>query len=189
MEYKNEHQRRMAILEASLPYVAPGNRHAFELVLQADSLIQLANRTSNSDLEAAEDTGEPPAPFHPNPQELLVNIQKFLTPRESDIVQTILNFMNAQKLFQSYSEFVHSQSESTEESADLSAASTSNTANPIHVLFQLINGLGSMGRGLSAASTGTDHTQQNMLQEFLFSQLNPEQKATFEQFQNIMYNE
>ncbi len=189
MEYKNEHQRRMAILEASLPYVAPGNRHAFELVLQADSLIQLANRTSNSDLEAAEDTGETPAPFHPNPQELLVNIQKFLTPRESDIVQTILNFMNAQKLFQSYSEFVHSQSESTEESADLSAASTSNTANPIQVLFQLINGLGSMGRGLSAASTGTDHTQQNMLQEFLFSQLNPEQKATFEQFQNIMYNE
>ncbi len=187
MEYKNEHQRRMAILEASLPYVAPGNRHAFELLLQADTLIQLANRTRDSDLEAAEDTGENSAPFHPNPQELLLNIQKFLTPRESDIVQTILNFMNAQKLFQNYSEFVHSQSESPEENANLFA--TSNTTNPIQVLFQLINGLGSMGRGLSAASTDTDHTQQNMLKEFLFSQLNPEQKATFEQFQNIMYNE
>ena len=188
MEYKNEHQRRMAILEASLPYVAPGSRHAFELLLQADALIQLANHTGESDLEAAAASGNA-APFHPNPQEMLLNIQKFLTPRESDIVQTILNFMNAQKLFQNYSEFVHSQSGAAEESTDFSAAATSNTTNPIQVLFQLINGLGSMGRGLSAASSGSDHTQQNMLQEFLFSQLNPEQKATFEQLQNIMYNE
>lgn len=188
MEYKNEHQRRMAILEASLPYVAPRSRHTFEILLQADTLIQLANRTGENDLEAAEDSGSS-TPFHPNPQEMLLNIQKFLTPRESDIVQTILNFMNAQKLFQNYSEFVHSQSETTEESADLAAASATNTTNPIQVLFQLINGLGSMGRGLSAASSGTDHTQKNMLQEFLFSQLNPEQKATFEQLQNIMYNE
>ena len=105
MEYKNEHQRRMAILEASLPYVSPGNRHAFELLLQADSLIQLANHAGDSDLEAAEDTGDA-VPFRPNPQEMLLNIQKFLTPRESDIVQTILNFMNAQKLFQNYSDFV-----------------------------------------------------------------------------------
>ncbi len=99
MEYKNEHQRRMAILEASLPYVSPGNRHAFELLLQADSLIQLANHAGDSDLEAAEDTGDA-VPFRPNPQEMLLNIQKFLTPRESDIVQTILNFMNAQKFTQ-----------------------------------------------------------------------------------------
>lgn len=188
MEYKNEHQRRMAILEASLPYVSPGNRHAFELLLQADSLIQLANHAGDSDLEAAEDTGDA-VPFRPNPQEMLLNIQKFLTPRESDIVQTILNFMNAQKLFQNYSDFVHSQSGNTEENIGFSAASSSIMTNPLQMLFQLINGLGSMGRGLSAASGSSDSSQQNMLREFLFSQLNPEQKATFEQLQNIMYNE
>ena len=187
MEYKNEHQRRMAILEASLPYVSPGNRHAFELLLQADSLIQLANHAGDSDLEAAEDTGDA-VPFRPNPQEMLKKKKKFLTPRESDIVQTILNFMNAQKLFQNYSDFVHSQSGNTEENIGFSAASSSITTNPLQMLFQLINGLGSMGRGLSAAS-GSDSSQQNMLREFLFSQLNPEQKATFEQLQNIMYNE
>lgn len=188
MDYKNEHQRQMAILEAAIPYVAPGNRHAIELLLQADSLIQLARRDGSNDLEAAEDSQES-APFQPNPQEMLLHIQKFLTPREADVVQTILNFMNAQKLFQNYSEFIHTQSGNAEENPDFSTASFVNAVNPIQLLFQMINGLGSIGRGFSSMSSGSDHSQQNLLRDFLLSQLNPEQKATFEQLQNIMYNE
>jgi hypothetical protein len=151
MEYKNEHQRQMAILEAASPYVTPANRHAIELLLQADSLVQLAQHRGGNDLEAAENK-EQSAPFQPNPQEMLLNIQRFLTPMEAEVVQTILNFMNAQKLFQNYSEFVRTHSD-------------------------------------SVMAAGTDSSQQNMLQAFLLSQLNPEQKATFEQLQNIMYNE
>lgn len=186
MEYKNEHQRQIAILEAAMPYVAPDNRYALQLILQADTLVNLARHGGENDLEAAE-AGTGAAPFQPNPQEMLQNIQKFLTPREADVVQTLLNFMNAHKLFQNYTDFVREKSGESSDTPELSAASCQNQSGPLQILFQLINGLGSLGRGLGASSGNT--SQNNLLQDFLVSQLNPEQKMTFEQLRNIMYNE
>lgn len=186
MEYKNEHQRQIAILEAAMPYVAPDNRHALQLILQADTFINLARHNGENDLEAAE-AGAAAIPFQPNPQEMLQNIQKFLTPRESDVVQTLLNFMNARKLFQNYTDFVREKSGESPEALDFSAASFQNQSGPLQILFQLINGLGSLVRGLNASSNNA--SQNNLLQDFLLSQLNPEQKMTFEQLRNIMYNE
>lgn len=183
MEYKNEHQRQMAILEAAMPYVAPNGRYAIQLLLQADSFISLARHGNESDLEAAE-AGSNTAPFQPNPQEMLQNIQKFLTPKEADTVQTLLNFMNARKLFQNYTKFVKEKSGFAAEVPELSSSSLSQSG-PLQLLFQFINGLGSLERGLNTGGK----EQNNLLKDFLLSQLNPEQKATFEQLQNIMYNE
>lgn len=144
MKYENNHQRQMAILEAAMPYVAPESRHAIQMLLQTESLVQLARQGGDSGyaLEAAENNQS----GQPNMKEMLLHIQEYLTPRESDLVQTILNFMNAGTLFQSYREFAQ-----------------------MH------------GRETPA--------QNNMMRDFLMSQLNPEQKATFEQMQNIMYND
>ena len=118
---------------------------------------------------------------------MLQNIQKFLTPREADIVQTLLNFMNAHKLFQNYTDFIREKSDGNPDAPDLSAASSQSQPGPLQILFQMINGLGSLGRGLNASSNNA--SQGNLLQDFLLSQLNPEQKMTFEQLRNIMYNE
>ena len=114
------------------------------MLLQTESLLQLARQGGDSGyaLEAAENN----RPSQPNVKEMLLHIQEYLTPRESDLVQTILNFMNAGSLFQNYREFAQ-----------------------MH------------GRETPA--------QNNIMRDFLMSQLNPEQKATFEQMQNIMYNE
>ncbi len=144
MEYENNHQRQMAILEAAMPYVAPESRHAIQMLLQTESLLQLARQGGNSDyaLEAAENNQS----GQPNIKEMLLHIQEYLTPRESDLVQTILNFMNAGSLFQSYREFAQMHSRETP-------------------------------------------SQNNIMRDFLMSQLNPEQKATFEQMQNFMYND
>lgn len=127
-----------------MPYVAPESRHAIQMLLQTESLVQLARQGGDSGyaLEAAENNQS----GQPNMKEMLLHIQEYLTPRESDLVQTILNFMNAGTLFQSYREFAQ-----------------------MH------------GRETPA--------QNNMMRDFLMSQLNPEQKATFEQMQNIMYND
>lgn len=149
MEYQNNQQRQMAILEAAMPYVTPDSRHAIQMLLQTNSLIHLArqggNTSSDYALEAAEHDGSQ-ASNQGNVKEMLIHIQEYLTPRESDLVQTILNFMNAGKLFQNYRDFamVHNNENSA---------------------------------------------QNNIMRDFLLSQLNPEQKATFEQMQNIMYNE
>lgn len=144
MEYENNHQRQMAILEAAMPYVAPESRHAIQMLLQTESLLQLARQGGSSDyaLEAAENNQS----GQPNIKEMLLHIQEYLTPRESDLVHTILNFMNAGSLFQSYREFAQMHDRDTP-------------------------------------------AQSNMMRDFLMSQLNPEQKATFEQMQNIMYND
>lgn len=190
MDYKNEHQRHMAILEAAMPYLAPGNRHAIEVFLQADTFARLVQNGSENDLEAAENSKH--SHFQANPQDMLIHIQQYLTPKESDIVQTMLNFINAQKLFQNYSDFIRTQdmTADTEHTPELSASALPhNINNPFQLIFQLINGLGSLGRGFSSFAGNNDPSQQNLMKDFLFSQLNPEQKATFEQLQNIMYNE
>lgn len=184
MEYKNEHQRQMAILEAAMPYMAPDGRYAAKLLLQADSFTRLARYGENHDLEAAE-ADAASTPYQTNPQEMLQNIQRFLTPREADVVQTILNLMNARTLFQNYSKFVQEQTGEALHTTDFSPFGLSGSQNPLRILFGLINGLGSFGSGLTSGNP----EQNNMLKEFIFSQLNPEQKATFEQLQNIMYNE
>lgn len=144
MEYKTEHQRQIAIIEAALPYIAPGNRHAIELFLQADSLVSLARNESPETegaytLEAAEH--REPGTQTNGLQEMLLQIQEHLTPRESDMVQMVLNFLNAGRLLRRYREFNQNA-----------------TANA-------------------------------SLRDFLLAQLNPEQKASFEQLQSIMANE
>ena len=146
MEYQNEHQRQMAILEAALPYVAPNSRHAIRMFLQADSLVSLARNDRNTggeeySLEAAEHSSASSEKQMNSIQEMLLQIQEHLTPRESEMVQMMLNFMNAGRLLRRYREFNRNE--------------TANTS----------------------------------LRDFLISQLNPEQKTSFEQLQNIMYNE
>lgn len=191
MEYKNEHQRQMAILDAALPYVNPNSRHAIRLFLQADSLIHLAKQEGPGEddfsLEAAGLDAVPAEP-QSRTQEMLQHIQEFLTPREADIVQTLLNFMNAGKLLQNYRDFVSLQNSQASGTPDLSSASSEqNTGNPFHLLFQMINGLGSLG-GSFVNSQKESSAQNTLLRDFLLSQLPPEQKNTFEQMQNIIYN-
>lgn len=184
MEYDNEKDRHMAILEAALPYVAPTSRRAIELLLQSNTLVHLVREAPEHSLEAA----EAPSDHANNPQELLVHIQDYLTPRESDFVKTILNFMNANKIFQNYQEFAREHMTTTGDDSDLSIATLPSGNNPLQVLFSLINSLGAFGNLFSSTGIKEPSSQKNMFMEFMMSQLNPEQKATFEQFQNIMYN-
>ncbi len=146
MEYQNEHQRQKAILEAALPYVAPNSRHAIQMFLQVDSLVELAKndhpgREGEYTLEAAEHRQSGSEGQRNNLQEMLLRVQEHLTPKESEMVQMVLNFMNTGRLLRRYREFNRNE--------------TNNTS----------------------------------LRDFLIAQLNPEQKASFEQLQNIMYNE
>ena len=67
MEFSNEHQRRLAMLKAALPYVPPQNKKAMEIILQADNLLCLASEVASNDndddmtLRAAQTTAHPPS--------------------------------------------------------------------------------------------------------------------------------
>ncbi|MDE6852917.1 MAG: hypothetical protein K2J67_10640 [Lachnospiraceae bacterium] len=166
MPTTSEHNRHMAMLRAAIPYVMPQSRHAIEMLLQADALVNTARGFSQGEdysLESAEFHDNPEdfpshgasQNFNPDPENMLLHIQEYCSPRESDLIQTALNFIRAGKLFRGYQEFQMS-----------------------HPLTQ--TGETSGGHGMGG---------HNQLMEFLLSRLNPEQKNIFEQMQQIMYNE
>ena len=105
MEFSNEHQRRLAMLKAALPYVPPQNKKAMEIILQADNLLCLASEVSADDdmtLRAAQaDAPASPAVY----EKLLLNIKDYCTPAESEIVRMLLNFLHADELFKNYRDF------------------------------------------------------------------------------------
>ncbi len=155
----NEHERRMAILRAAMPYTTGNSRQAMEVLLQTDSLLSVARR-SQADLEAC-DTG-----VNPNPEEMLLHIQEFCTPREYDMVQMILNFIKADRLFRNYREFLNTYP--PQGNSDVNAASIppSGGGSPLSMLLQLIGGL-------------NNPENSGRLFEFLMTQLSPEQKHIF----------
>ena len=100
----NERERRMAMLRAALPYTTGSRHHALEMLLQVNTLYHIASHPpEENDLEACG--------MEAHPEELLMQIQEYCTPREADFIQMILNFRKARHLFQSYREFMSSHSD------------------------------------------------------------------------------
>ena len=111
MEFSNEHQRRLAMLKAALPYVPPHNKKAMEIIIQADNLISLATDISENDNEmslraAQADVAASPAVY----EKLLLNIKDYCTPAESEVVRMLLNFLHADELFKNYRDFANAHS-------------------------------------------------------------------------------
>lgn len=128
MEYKNEHQRQMAMLEAALPYMPANGRRAIQLYLQANSFLALANGQSmeaDTALEAAEFEQNSPDMPASHLQDMLVRLQEFLTPKEASMTNMMLNVLQAGKLMQGYQNFMHQQAE-----ADLTANNLNSGEKP-----------------------------------------------------------
>lgn len=151
----------MSMLRAALPYTAGDRRQALEILLQADALLSTARKNPVDDLEACD--------TEPNPEEMLLHMQEFCTPRESDFIQMMLNFIKAGHLFQNYREFLASHNHTGPSGEAWSSGFSGNTSNPLHILLQMLGGFGGSGN----------------LMEFLLTQLSPEQKQMFEQFGNF----
>lgn len=111
MEFSNEHQRRLAMLKAALPYVPPHNKKAMEIILQADNLISLATEVSQNDDEMTLRAAQAEAAATPAVYEkLLLNIKDYCTPAESEVVRMLLNFLHAGELFKNYRDFAKTHS-------------------------------------------------------------------------------
>lgn len=107
-----ERDRRMAMLRAAQPYTSGRQRYALDLVLQANTLLSTARGGRQVIWKACETTARP--------EEMLMHMQEFCTPREADLVQMILNFIKAGHLFQNYRDFMAQQG--PDENPDLHAA-------------------------------------------------------------------
>lgn len=103
----NERERRMAMLRAALPYTTGPRHQALEMLLQVNTLYHIASHPpAENDLEAC-DMGN-------QPEDMLLSIREYCTPREADFIQMILNFRKASHLFQSYREFMSNHKDSSQ---------------------------------------------------------------------------
>lgn len=103
----NERERRMAMLRAALPYTTGPRHQALEMLLQVNTLYHIASHPPvENDLEACE--------MGTHPEDMLLSIQEYCTPREADFIQMILNFRKASHLFQSYREFMSNRTDTSQ---------------------------------------------------------------------------
>lgn len=144
------------LLDAAIPYVNGNTKHSMELIRKAgDFMSCLSSSPQPSELSAC-DLDTGNQPI--DMEGLLENLHKVCNSQEKDFIHMILNFIKARNLYTSYQTFQqnHPTSEDT-----LSAAS------------------------LNGHSTQNNHSNMNMILEFLLSQLTPEQQRNFEMIQSL----
>ena len=166
----SESERRMELLKVALPYAGGGRRQAMEMVLQTYALLHTARKDYSGELEACD--------LNPDPEGMLLQMQQYCTPREADMIQMLLNFLKAGHLFQSYRQFAasHAAASGTAGSDFEAADYPPSPGNPFGMLFQMINGLGSMSNPAN-------------LVDFLMTQLPPEQRQMLEQLRTLSATE
>lgn len=103
MNQTSNQERHIAMLQAALPFIAPDKRKGLELYLQTNTLLKTA--MSRNEDEYTLSAAEAESAFVPDPENLLLHIQEFCTPKEADTLHTLLNVIRAHKLFHGYQEF------------------------------------------------------------------------------------
>ncbi|MBQ1688409.1 MAG: hypothetical protein II073_03900 [Lachnospiraceae bacterium] len=83
------------LLEAALPYVNQQSRSHFEVLLKASDLMQSVSHTNTY---TACDIHNEPLDL----EGLCLSLQSVGNPREQDFINTILNFLQTRKLYQTY---------------------------------------------------------------------------------------
>jgi hypothetical protein len=142
------------IVKAAFPYLDSDTQQSAQLIVKTGELMEVYNsvshkdsvttfsmRTQNIDIEA-----------------LLTNVRNVCTDKERELIDTILNFIKAKNLYETYTAFASMASQSV------------NTDNPD-------------GSTDSSGSGGGSPDMMDILGAFL----TPEQKSTFENI-NMMFN-
>ncbi len=126
--------RKLDMLRAAMPYAAPEFRKSMQVILQAEELARYIHEDNEAEvracnLETARDTVG-----------MMESIRCFCSKPEQDMIDMILNFMRAKKMYQAYRMFA------------------------------------------AASKDGND----NLMNDFLMSQLSSEQKDMFGQMSSMM---
>lgn len=88
------------LLTAALPYMNPSVRQSVQVVAKAEELHHTMHSPESAELSAQEVKGTP------DMEGMLHQLKGFCNKREQDFVDTILNYMMAQRLFHSYRSFM-----------------------------------------------------------------------------------
>lgn len=148
---ENSVTHTMNILKAASPYVGGKSRQSVDVLLKATELMDTFQSKGSGDLSACNLNNG-----NGDMEGMLNNIKNFCSTKERDLVDMMLNFMKAQKFYQTYRDI----------SATGQTGGKGNSKNPY------------------AAFLGLDENA-NMT-DMLSSMLTPEQQSTFENLNMIL---
>lgn len=85
------------LMHAAIPHVSVGQRARMEMLIKASEFVDSFQFTQSPELSACDISNETV-----DYEALLQSLQSVCTPRELDLVNTILNFLKTQKIYQTY---------------------------------------------------------------------------------------
>ena len=86
------------LMNAALPFINQKSKTTMEVFIKAGELMDSFSASSSPDLQAC-DISETPTDY----EGLLLGLQEVSTPKESELINTLLNYFKAQKLYRTYS--------------------------------------------------------------------------------------
>ena len=89
------------IFKAALPHVDPQMQGSMNVILKANDLMSTVQEISNPGELLAMDLNSEPK----DPELLLTSIRSACLPREMEMIDTILNFVKARKIFNAYQSY------------------------------------------------------------------------------------
>jgi hypothetical protein len=94
----NLYNHNMELIKAALPYVSHPARKSMQLLIKTNELVETLNGTDDSDEVAACDLENDAVDI----EAMLLNMRELCTGKELETVDMMLNFIKAQRLFNTY---------------------------------------------------------------------------------------
>lgn len=92
-----QYKHAVDLMSAALPYVNSRAKANMEVLIKAGEFMETFQSTSSPELSACDISNEPV-----DLEALLMNLQGVCTPKEQELVNTILNFLKTRKLYHTY---------------------------------------------------------------------------------------
>ena len=96
-ETNSKYKHIADLMQAAIPYVNTGQKARMELLIKASEFVDSFQVTQSSELSACDISNETV-----DYEALLQSLQSVCNPKELELVNTILNFIKTQKIYQTY---------------------------------------------------------------------------------------
>lgn len=109
-QFLNMNHHTIELCQAALPYVAPTAQNPMNMLIKATEFADTLDEMRNPQDLSACDLNQQPV----DPETLLVNIRPVCNESEAQFVDTILNFLNAGKIYSMYQTYMNAMKQTEE---------------------------------------------------------------------------
>ncbi len=195
-------QHTLDIFKAAMPHIHPMAQNSVNVLLKANDLISTISGAGREDELSTMDLEN----WQPNPEEMLLSIKEVLNEGETEMVDMMLNFMKARRIYSAYQSYNENVLQTQAVGGSGNSMGNGGRRNPFGMggMNNRRNNSANRGNNMNsnsndgqarmqghnnqAAAMNNGNMQGQNFMNFLMSQLSPEQRKTFEMFNMMMNN-